>query len=203
MKYYAVAVGRKIGIFTSWEETKTYVLGFPKAKYKSFTTLLEAEKYLQEIKVKDLQEIESQIDEKKYLDVEEMFNNVTTEDKLIIYTDGSCVNKIGGFGYVYIYRDQLVGQSKGKVGDDTTNQVAELYAILKSLEDCPFNNIDLYTDSKYSIGCCTIWYKRWLTDGWRNSKGEPVANKELIQEILEVLKDKNVNFFHVFGHTRK
>ena len=42
MKYYAVLVGRKTGIFKTWGETKNYVSGFPKAKYKSFRTLSEA-----------------------------------------------------------------------------------------------------------------------------------------------------------------
>ena len=41
-KYYAVAKGRKIGVFTTWEETKGYVDGYSEAKYKSFPTELEA-----------------------------------------------------------------------------------------------------------------------------------------------------------------
>ena len=179
MKYYAVLVGRKTGIFKTWEETKNYVSGFPKAKYKSFRTLSEAKIFLQD----KMENTKSEIN----------------TNKLIIYTDGSCVDKIGGFGYVYIYEGKIIGKSKGRYGK--TNQVAELYAIYRALLNCPFDNIDLYTDSKYSIGCCTIWYKKWLTNGWKNSKGEPVANKELIMDILDILKDKNVEFHHVFGHT--
>jgi hypothetical protein len=34
-KYYAVAVGRRVSIFDNWDETKTYVTGFPNATHKS------------------------------------------------------------------------------------------------------------------------------------------------------------------------
>lgn len=45
-KYYAVREGKKIGIFTTWNETQKYVLGYPNAVYKSFTSLVDAEKFL-------------------------------------------------------------------------------------------------------------------------------------------------------------
>ena len=118
-----------------------------------------------------------------------------------IYTDGSCVKKVGGYGYLYIQNGEIVEKQKGKVGDNTTNQVSELYAIYKSLELCPCDNIDLYTDSKYAIGCCTEWWPNWIKNGWKNSKKQDVANKELIQKILKLLETKKVKFHHVFGHT--
>ena len=36
VKYYAVAVGKKPGIYTKWDECKAMVHGFPGAVYKSF-----------------------------------------------------------------------------------------------------------------------------------------------------------------------
>ena len=48
MKWYAVAKGRKTGIFTSWEETKYSVSGHPSAVYKSFSTEQQAEEFLQQ-----------------------------------------------------------------------------------------------------------------------------------------------------------
>lgn len=46
MKYYAIKSGRKTGIFTSWDECKEYISGFPGAIYKSFKTIEEANDYL-------------------------------------------------------------------------------------------------------------------------------------------------------------
>ena len=46
VKYYAVAVGKKPGIYTKWDECKAMVHGFPGAVYKSFKTQEEAEAFL-------------------------------------------------------------------------------------------------------------------------------------------------------------
>ncbi len=45
-KYYAVAKGRKIGIFSTWEECKKQVYGFSKPIYKKFGSLEEAKFYI-------------------------------------------------------------------------------------------------------------------------------------------------------------
>ena len=44
--YYAVSVGRQNGIYTSWDECSTQVLGFKGALYRGFVTLAEAEEFL-------------------------------------------------------------------------------------------------------------------------------------------------------------
>ena len=41
-KFYTVWVGRATGVFDSWEEAKTYVEGYPGAKFKSFASQQEA-----------------------------------------------------------------------------------------------------------------------------------------------------------------
>lgn len=38
-KFYAVRKGRKTGIFTTWDECRAQVHGFPCAEYKSFPTM--------------------------------------------------------------------------------------------------------------------------------------------------------------------
>lgn len=45
-KYYAVAKGRNIGIYTSWEECEKQVKRYPGAIYKSFKTKKEAQEYI-------------------------------------------------------------------------------------------------------------------------------------------------------------
>lgn len=49
-KYYAVAVGRKPGIYRTWEDCKAQTDGFSNAKFKSFKTEDEAKMYLKKIK---------------------------------------------------------------------------------------------------------------------------------------------------------
>jgi len=47
-KFYAVAVGKKTGIFHSYEECQEQVKGYPKAKFKSFSSEIEAQCWLEE-----------------------------------------------------------------------------------------------------------------------------------------------------------
>jgi len=45
-KFYAVRVGKEPGIYHSWTECLDQVKGFPKAAFKSFTTLVEAQAFV-------------------------------------------------------------------------------------------------------------------------------------------------------------
>lgn len=45
-KFYAVAIGRNPGIYSTWNEAKEQVNGFKGAKYKSFLTNEEAQQYI-------------------------------------------------------------------------------------------------------------------------------------------------------------
>ena len=47
-KYYTVWEGYNIGVFSSWEECKKNISGYPTAKYKSFPTKEQAQKALNE-----------------------------------------------------------------------------------------------------------------------------------------------------------
>ena len=192
-KYYAVANGRETGIFRSWAETEKQVKGFPKAKYKSFKTLAEAQTYLGDDSKKDL------------LTPDDFSVHLTKYPNITVYTDGSCVDKVGGYGNVIIYQENII-PLKGKVPFyPTTNQVAELYAIYGAIyyitQIYPDQKIiTIYTDSKYSIGCLTEWWYNWIKNGWKNSKGEPVSNKELIQTILSLSTGLKINYIHVKAH---
>ena len=53
-KYYAVRCGRKPGIYYSWDICKKVVDGYPGAKYKSFKTKEEAEKYCVDVNTKEI-----------------------------------------------------------------------------------------------------------------------------------------------------
>jgi ribonuclease HI len=46
-KFYAVQNGRTRGVFTTWEECQKSVNGFPKARFKSFRTRTEAERFVE------------------------------------------------------------------------------------------------------------------------------------------------------------
>lgn len=83
-----------------------------------------------------------------------------------------------------------------------SNNIGELMGILVALiltkdED----DVIIYSDSQYCINSITSWYKKWEVNSWMNSSGKPVANKELIKEILK--NKKNTFFMHVKAHTKE
>lgn len=56
--FYAVKVGRKIGILKTWEECLESVSAYPNAKFKGFSTREQAEAYLNNSKMKTEQNSE-------------------------------------------------------------------------------------------------------------------------------------------------
>ena len=201
-KYYAVARGKQIGIYRSWDEAKPLVNGFAGAKYKSFKTLKEAQEYIQQFSGGVSPLLEPPIQASPTIDRPPP---AIHGDKIVAYTDGSCIDAVGGLGYVFMYNGNTIPFSAKVPIYPCTNQIAELYAIYAvihfiNLSYSTVKNISIYTDSKYSIGCLTLWYKNWQKNGWFNSKGEPVANKELIQAILAAMNGLKIDFVHVRGH---
>ena len=135
-------------------------------------------------------------------------NNNTIFNNINIYTDGACINNgkknaKAGIG-IYISDDFTISE---KLIGLPTNQRAELYAILKALlviDILNYKNINIYTDSMYSINCITKWVKGWKKNGWKDSKKKDVKNKDLIDNIDKIYSKYNhIHFNHVEAHTNK
>lgn len=125
-----------------------------------------------------------------------------------IFTDGSvlCNGKKGGaLGGIGIYSGDY-GLSIAKSYPNATNNIMELAAIRDALDFLIEKDIHestvIYSDSMYSIKCCTAWYKTWDKNGWLTSNKKPVKNKDLIIRIMEQLKSlPNARLSHVKGHS--
>lgn len=130
-------------------------------------------------------------------------------DTIHIYTDGGCRTKkigeyenIGGWAYHMTYKEHVSKRSGTET--NTTNNKMELEAILNSLSSLKRYDLEtiVYSDSAYSIGCCTQWMNGWKRNGWKTAKKEPVKNKELLEELDVVMrKFSNLKFEKVKGHS--
>jgi ribonuclease HI len=129
-------------------------------------------------------------------------------EKIIIYTDGACSGNqnsenIGGYGAVLMYKDNKKEIYGGEI--NTTNNRMELKACIEALKMLKRNDIpiDVHTDSAYLCNCINQeWYKKWRSNGWKNSKKEPVENKELWVELLDLVERfRNIKFIKVKGHS--
>ena len=127
-----------------------------------------------------------------------------------VFTDGSCMksSKYCGYG-IHYPNGELKDVGEKFTIEPLTNQRAELYAIYKALSDISTYkktiNINLYTDSEYSINSLTKWIKKWKLNNWINSQGKPVKNKDILEKIDEIINNHNgkIKFNHVYSHTKK
>lgn len=133
--------------------------------------------------------------------------------KFIIYCDGSTRNNgradaVGAWAYVILdgHGEKIAERCKAVHG--TTNQQMELIAAAEALEDIfqseiavPFDSVVVYTDSAYLHNCYTQkWYVNWERNGWKNSKKEKVANKELWERLIKWFECPEVVFEKTKGH---
>jgi len=119
-----------------------------------------------------------------------------------LYTDGACSGNPGMGGWAYILL--CIGKKKECSGFclDTTNNKMELQAVIEGIKalkkPC---NLTIYSDSAYVCDAFNgKWIDNWLVNGFKNSKNQPVSNKELWLELLELLKKYNYKFIKVKGH---
>lgn len=117
-----------------------------------------------------------------------------------IYTDGACLGNPGPGGWAWVCSDGRNG-SGGEA--HTTNQRMELMAVIQALR-ANSGDVVIVSDSTYVINCFRdSWWKKWIKNGWRNSKGEPVANSDLWRELVPLVTEgaSPVVFRWVKGHS--
>ena len=127
--------------------------------------------------------------------------------KIKIYTDGGCSGNqsdenIGGWGAILEYGEHSKELHGGEL--NTTNNRMEMKALIAALSALKKEGLDIevFSDSSYLMNCFREkWYVSWRRNGWKNSKKEPVENRELWEELLSLVeKQGNVEFFRVKGH---
>jgi ribonuclease HI len=129
-----------------------------------------------------------------------------------VYCDGSTRGNgkdgaVGAWAYAIINSQSNTMSAADRAAvEGTTNQRMELTAAIEGIKHAlPLLDkgdvINVYTDSAYLHNCYTQgWYKNWQKNGWKNSKKEPVANKDLWEKLIPYFEKFEVNFHKVKGH---
>lgn len=118
-----------------------------------------------------------------------------------IFCDGACSGNPGPGGYGAIMRygghvKELSGGAK-----DTTNNRMEMTAAIEGLRQLTRPcQVVITTDSQYLVKGMTEWIAGWQRKGWLNSKKEPVVNKDLWVQLLDLTKAHSVQWKWVRGH---
>lgn len=196
-KFYAVASGRKPGIYTSWPEAEAQVKGYGGAKYKGFASRAEAETWMKN--PPDWQRKKKTV-KKKAVSAE---TPVVSGDCIEIYTDGGAINNPGPGGYgVVILADGTMRELSGGYRHTTNNRM-ELMACIKGIEALPSGKkkVVLFSDSKYVVnGITKGWAKSWRKRGWIKSDGKPAVNPDLWEMLLDLTEGLDITFRWVKGH---
>lgn len=117
----------------------------------------------------------------------------------VIYTDGACRGNPGPGGWAWAVDAENFGSGYHPA---TTNQRMELTAAARAV-DAHEGPIVIVSDSTYVVKCFNDeWWRGWKKRGWKNSKKEPVANRDLWEPFIEaVLNRGDVTFKWVKGHS--
>ena len=176
-KYYAVKVGKNPGIYMTWDECKEQVNKYPKAEFKSFTTMEEAHAFM----------------ENKTVEVE-----IDSKDTAVAYVDGSfnVDTMVYGYGVVMMYhgREEYYKGSGNEENMSAMRNVAgeilgAMYA-MKYAYDHDIKNLVIYHDYE--------GIAKWCLGEWKTNKLETQTYKNKYQEYS---KKVNISFVKVKGHS--
>jgi ribonuclease HI len=121
------------------------------------------------------------------------------------YTDGASTGSRGpgGYGVVISWKGKTEEISGGE--QDTTNLRMEITAACVALEAIDEGHtVTIYSDASYVVNCMRRgWYKKWQENGWLNHLGEPVANRDLWERLLQATqRHHKVLWRKVRGHSK-
>ncbi len=117
----------------------------------------------------------------------------------VVYTDGACSGNPGPGGWAWAVGG---GRYASGVEPHSTNQRMEISAAfdaVRSLEGA----LEVVSDSTYVVNCFRDrWWEGWIKRGWMNSQRKPVANRDLWEPFIELVRSRrDVSFQWVKGHS--
>lgn len=112
-------------------------------------------------------------------------------DGIVIYTDGS-MRGTGTGGYCsVVMKDHEFVTAQGRQMHNTTNNQMEILGVMSALSYVKHNDIKsatIYSDSEYVVKGINEWVRGWIRNGWRTSGGKPVANQDLWEKLVSIIK---------------
>ena len=123
------------------------------------------------------------------------------KSRIRIATDGSAIGNPGPGGWAAIFACNKQQWTISGSVSRTTAQEMELTAAIEALRSLPSGTrAELLSDSDYLIQGMRHLAVRWCNQGWRNSRGVPLQDRELWQEVLRLDRIHHVRWRWVKGH---
>ncbi|MBN1827821.1 MAG: ribonuclease HI [Deltaproteobacteria bacterium] len=197
-KFYAVARGRRPGIYSAWsgaDGAEEQIRGYAGSLYKGFPSIDEAKRWLQnpttgntQVKISDR--------------TNEIIGSKTTDGRITVFTDGGCLGNPGpgGYGVVIIDACRRIELSQGY--RLTTNNRMEMMACISALESLKRPaDVLLYSDSRYVVnGVNQGWACKWRANNWMRTQRQAAENADLWAILLDLCAFHRVEFVWLRGH---
>ncbi len=171
-KYYVVWEGNNTGIFNSWTECQLQIKGYPNARYKSFTSLAEAE----DAYGGNASDHIGKGTKKKSFISEEAREAIVWKS---ISVDAACSGNPGDMEYRGVdtaTKDEIFRQGPFKRG---TNNIGEFLALvhgLAYLQKTGQHDLPIYSDSRIAMG--------WVRKKVVNTKLEKTASNKILFDLI-------------------
>ncbi len=201
-KFYAIAKGRKPGIYDNWPAAQAQVMGFAGAVYKGFPSRAEAEAWLKRPSYGPSTRRSAPAPATATGHASHG-NTEPRDGEVTIYSDGGARYNPGPGGYgIVIVADGERQEFSGGFAHTTNNRM-ELTGCIEALRRLTRRDqpIVLYTDSSYVVnGITKGWAKGWRKRGWIKADKSPAINPDLWGELLDLIEGLRISFRWVKGH---
>jgi ribonuclease HI len=130
-----------------------------------------------------------------------MHSSDTSPQLIEIFTDGACSGNPGpgGFGAILKFGDSV--REISGFEPSTTNNRMEMRAVIEALKQVKQpSRIRIVTDSTYVVKGMTEWVRGWIRRNWKNSRNQPVLNKDLWERLLSLSRPHRIEWQWVKGH---
>lgn len=178
-KYYAVKVGKTPGIYTTWDECKDMVHGYPGAIYKSFKTMDEAKQFMGDaVGAKEVSDAKM--------------------PEVYAFVDGSynVATQVYGYGGFLIHNGEkeiLQGAGDEEEMASMRNVAGEVLGSMAAIEravELGLPEITIYYDY--------MGIEMWATGAWKRNKTGTIAYYEYISSVRDKIA---IRFVKVKGHS--
>ena len=182
-KIYAVRKGKETGLFTSWDDCKASVDGYPGAEYKSFTDIESARHYLYgRAGLEDAAQ-----------------KNISESDHVIAYVDGSFDQNIGryAFGCILILPD---GRTLRRSGSGNQPESLAIRNVAGEMLGAMYASLWTIKNGFKSLDICYDYagIEKWAMGDWK-------TNNELTKKYAAFMSDCRqrirIKFKKIAAHT--
>lgn len=137
---------------------------------------------------------------------------MTSQDELVVFTDGSCTRN----GFSDAKAASATIWPNGEFEGETffleptsirSNNRSEFFAII-----CAYNQADeidpgrlktlhVYTDCMLAINTITKWAQGWKRKGWKKASPGEIKNLDMVKDLHDFYNKRTTMFTHVKAHT--